>query len=96
MTTINWSSDSHSFLISTSTHKETKAEKLKKELEQNINIEKRIAEASYRDIITGYGNFEKFKVDAQTILMIIRIPIMLCSTSTSRTSNTSTRPMDTT
>lgn len=68
MTTINWSSDSHSFLISTSTHKETKAEKLKKELEQNINIEKRIAEASYRDIITGYGNFEKFKVDAQTIL----------------------------
>lgn len=68
MTTINWSSDSHSFLISTSTHKETKAEKLKKELEQNINIEKRIAEASYRDIITGYGNFEKFKVDAQAIL----------------------------
>lgn len=68
MTTINWSSDSHSFLISTSTHKETKAEKLKKELEQNINIEKRIAEASYRDIITGYGNFEKFKVEAQTIL----------------------------
>lgn len=68
MTTINWSSDSHSFLISTSTHKETKAEQLKKELEQNINIEKRIAEASYRDIITGYGNFEKFKVDAQTIL----------------------------
>ena len=68
MTTINWSSDSHSFLISTSTHKETKAEQLKKELEQNINIEKRIAEASYRDIITGYGNFEKFKVEAQTIL----------------------------
>ncbi len=68
MTTINWSSDSHSFLISTSTHKETKAEQLKKELEQNINIEKRIAEASYRDIITGYGNFEKFKVEAQAIL----------------------------
>ena len=30
--------------------------------------EKRIAEASYRDIVTGYGNFEKFKVDAQAIL----------------------------
>ena len=68
MTNINWSSGTHSFLISTSVHRETKAEQLKKELEQNINIEKRIAEASYRDIITGYGNFEKFKVDAQAIL----------------------------
>ena len=68
MTTINWSSGSHTFLISTSAHKETKAEQLRKELEQNINIEKRIAEASYRDIVTGYGNFEKFKVDAQAIL----------------------------
>ncbi len=68
MTTINWNSGSTAFLISSATHKETKAELLKKELEQNINIEKRIAEASYRDIITGYGNFEKFKVDAQDIL----------------------------
>lgn len=68
MTTINWNNGSTAFLISSSTHKETKAEQLKKELEQNINIEKRIAEASYRDIITGYGNFEKFKVDAQDIL----------------------------
>ena len=68
MTTINWSSGSHTFLVSTSAHKETKAEQLRKELEQNINIEKRIAEASYRDIVTGYGNFEKFKVDAQAIL----------------------------
>lgn len=68
MTTINWSPGSHTFLISSATHKETKAEQLRKELEQNINIEKRITEASYRDIVTGYGNFEKFKVDAQNIL----------------------------
>lgn len=39
MTTINWSSGSHTFLVSTSAHKETKAEQLRKELEQNINIE---------------------------------------------------------
>lgn len=68
MTPIKWSTGTNAFLIVTSAHKETKSERLKKELEQNIAIEKRIAEASYRDIITGYGNFEKFKIDAQDIL----------------------------
>lgn len=68
MTPINWSQSSNAFLISTSAHKQTKAEKLKLELEQNINIEKKVEEASYRDIITGYGNFEKFKVEAAEIL----------------------------
>lgn len=65
---IKWSTGSNTFLISASPHKQTKSERLKKELEQNMNIEKKIAEASYRDIITGYGNFEKFKDDAQNIL----------------------------
>ncbi|MGN0368807.1 MAG: EAL domain-containing protein [Wujia sp.] len=68
MTSISWNNGTNAFLISTTTHKETKAEQLKKELEQNMNIEKRITEASYRDIVTGYANFEKFKVDAQEIL----------------------------
>ncbi len=68
MTPIKWSAGSNTFLVSAATHKQTKSEKLKQELEQNITIEKRIAEASYKDIITGYGNFEKFKLDAQDIL----------------------------
>ncbi len=68
MTPIKWSTGNNTFLISASAHKQTKAERLKKELEQNITIEKKITEASYRDIITNYGNFEKFKVDAQDIL----------------------------
>ncbi|MBE5947360.1 MAG: EAL domain-containing protein [Lachnospiraceae bacterium] len=68
MTPIKWNTGSNAFLIATSAHKETKSERIKKELEQNIAIEKRIAEASYKDIITGYGNFEKFKLDAQEIL----------------------------
>lgn len=65
---IKWNTGSNSFLISVSPHKQTKAEKLQKELEQNITIEKKVAEASFTDIITGFGNFEKFKVDAQDIL----------------------------
>ncbi|MGN0436293.1 MAG: EAL domain-containing protein [Wujia sp.] len=68
LTTIKWNTGSNNFLISATPHKETKSERLKKELEHNISVEKRIAEASYRDIITGFGNFEKFKVDAQDIL----------------------------
>lgn len=68
MTPIKWSTGSNSFLVSASTHKQTKSERLKQELEQNITIEKRIAEASYKDIVTGYGNYEKFKTDAQDIL----------------------------
>lgn len=68
MTPIKWNTGSNTFLVSSSTHKETKSERLKKELEQNITIEKRITEASYKDIVTGYGNFEKFKLDAQEIL----------------------------
>lgn len=68
MTPIKWNTGSNTFLVSASTHKETKSERLKKELEQNITMEKRIAEASYKDIVTGYGNFEKFKIDAQDIL----------------------------
>lgn len=67
-TPIKWNTGSNTFLVSASPHKQTKAERLKQEIEQNITIEKKIAEASYRDIITGYGNFEKFKVDAQDIL----------------------------
>ncbi len=68
MTPIKWSTGSNTFLVSASTHKQTKSERLKQELEQNITIEKRIAEASYKDIVTGYGNYEKFKIDAQDIL----------------------------
>ncbi len=68
MTPIKWGTGTNSFLISASTHKQTKSERLKQELEQNISIEKRITEASYKDIVTGYGNFEKFKNDAQDIL----------------------------
>lgn len=65
---IKWSEGSNSFIISAATHKQTKSERLKQEIEQNLTIEKKIAEASYRDIVTGYGNFEKFKVDAEDIL----------------------------
>ena len=65
---IKWSTGSNTFLISSAPHKQTKSERLKQELEKNISIEKKITEASYRDIITGFGNFEKFKVDAQIIL----------------------------
>lgn len=65
---IKWSEGSNSFIISAGAHKQTKSERLKQELEQNLTIEKKIAEASYRDIVTGYGNFEKFKVDAEDIL----------------------------
>ena len=65
---IKWNISSNSFLISAGTHKQTKSERLKQEIEQNLTIEKKIAEASYKDIVTGYGNFEKFKVDAQDIL----------------------------
>ncbi len=68
MSPIKWSTGNNTFLISASTHKQTKAEKLQYEMEQNLNMEKKIAEASYRDIVTGYGNFEKFKIDAQDIL----------------------------
>lgn len=68
MSPIKWSTGHNSFMLTSSEHKQTKAEKLQKELDQNINIEKRITEASYKDIITGYGNFEKFKVDATDIL----------------------------
>jgi diguanylate cyclase (GGDEF)-like protein/PAS domain S-box-containing protein len=68
MSPFTWNAGSNSFILTTSTHKQTKSEKLKSELEQNISIEKRIEEASYRDIVTGYGNFEKFKLDAQQIL----------------------------
>lgn len=68
MTPIKWNTGSNSFLISSAAHKQTKAERLKQELEQNITIEKKVEEASYRDIVTGYSNFEKFKVDAQDIL----------------------------
>ncbi len=68
MSPIKWSTGSNTFLVSAATHKQTKSERLKQELEQNITIEKRIAEASYKDIVTGYGNYEKFKIDAQDIL----------------------------
>lgn len=68
MSPIKWSVGSNSFVIISNIHKETKSERLRKELEQNITIEKRIAEASFRDVITGYGNFEKFKITAQDIL----------------------------
>lgn len=68
MTPIKWSTGNNTFLVSASAHKQTKSERLKQELEQNITIEKRIAEASYKDIVTGYGNYEKFKIDAQDIL----------------------------
>ena len=65
---IKWSMGSNAFLISAGVHKQTKSERIKQEIEQNLTIEKKIAEASYKDIVTGYGNFEKFKVDAQDIL----------------------------
>ncbi len=65
---IKWSMGKNTYLMSMAAHKQTKAERLKLELEQNINIEKRIAEASYKDMVTGYGNFEKFKLDAQKLL----------------------------
>ncbi len=65
---IKWNIGTNSFLISAGAHKQTKSERLRQEIEQNLTIEKKIAEASYRDIVTGYGNFEKFKVDAQDIL----------------------------
>lgn len=68
MSPIKWSTGHNSFMLTSSEHKQTKAERLQQELKQNINIEKRITEASYRDIITGYGNFEKFKLDAAGIL----------------------------
>ncbi len=68
MSPIKWSTGSNTFLISASAHKQTKAEKLQFEIEQNMTMEKKIAEASYKDIVTGYGNFEKFKIDAQDIL----------------------------
>lgn len=68
MSKINWSPGSNTFLIIVNAHKQTEAERLKKELEQNITIEKKIAEASYRDIVTGFGNFEKFKLTCQDIL----------------------------
>lgn len=68
MMPIKWGTGSNAFLISSSIHKQTRSELLREEMEQSISIEKRIAEASYRDIVTGYGNFEKFKVDAQDIL----------------------------
>lgn len=68
MSKINWNPGSNTFLIIVNAHKQTEAERLKKELEQNITIEKKIAEASYRDIVTGFGNFEKFKVTCQDIL----------------------------
>lgn len=65
---IRWSTGINTFLVTSSMHKQTKSEYLKQTMEQNISIEKRIAEASYRDIVTGYPNFEKFKVTAQSIL----------------------------
>ncbi len=65
---IKWSMGKNTYLMSLAAHKQTKAERLKLELEQNLNIEKKIAEASYKDIVTGHGNFEKFKLDAQEIL----------------------------
>ena len=65
---IKWSMGKNTFLMSLAAHKQTKAERLKLELEQNLNIEKKIAEASYKDIVTGHGNFEKFKLEAQEIL----------------------------
>ena len=65
---IKWRTSGNTYLLSVATHKQTKAERLKLELEQNINMEKRIEEASYKDIVTGYANFEKFKIDAQDIL----------------------------
>lgn len=65
---IKWSEGSNSFIISAGAHKQTKSERLKQEIEQNLTIEKKIAEASYKDIVTGYGNFEKFKIDAGDIL----------------------------
>lgn len=65
---IKWSMGKNTFLMSVAAHKQTKAERLKLELEQNLNIEKKIAEASYKDIVTGHGNFEKFKLEAQEIL----------------------------
>ena len=68
MAPIKWSIGSNAFVISTGVHRQTKSERLKQELEQNLAIEKKVAEASYKDIITGYGNYEKFKVDAQDIL----------------------------
>ena len=68
MTPIKWNTGSNCFVASVGAHKQTKSEKLRQELEHNISVEKRIAEASYRDIITGYGNFEKFKITAQDIL----------------------------
>ena len=68
MSPIKWGVGSNSFVMSASPHKQTKSERLKQEIEQNLTIEKKIAEASYKDIVTGYGNFEKFKLDAQDIL----------------------------
>lgn len=68
LTPVSWAAGTNAFLISLCPHKQTKAEKLRHELETNITIEKRIAEASYKDIITGHGNFEKFKLDGQRIL----------------------------
>ncbi|MCM1083180.1 MAG: EAL domain-containing protein [Clostridium sp.] len=68
MSKINWSPGTNTFLIIVNAHKQTEAERLKKELEQNITIEKKITEASYKDIVTGFGNFEKFKVTCQDIL----------------------------
>ncbi len=68
VTPIKWNTGSNSVLIAATPHKQTKSERLKEEIEKNISIEKRIAEASYKDLITEFGNFEKFKLDAQSIL----------------------------
>lgn len=68
MSPIKWNTGNNAFLISSCIHKQTKSELLREEMEKSISIEKRIAKASYCDIVTGYGNFEKFKVDAQDIL----------------------------
>lgn len=68
MSKINWNTNSNSFLIIANTHKQTKSEKIRQELEQKISMEKKIAESSYKDILTGFGNFENFKITGQKIL----------------------------
>lgn len=68
ITPIKWSTGHNTFMLTSSVHKQTKSEILQKEIDQNLSIERRITEASYKDILTGYGNFEKFKLDATEIL----------------------------
>ncbi len=66
---VSWQGLHDSYMmVATPIVEQTDFEKENEQLREQILIERQLAESSFTDTITGYSNFEKFRMDAQNIL----------------------------